>query len=45
MDKLEKISNPTEGMVAEIHGNLTTGKVGDKHVFFDYNGDYWEMCQ
>ena len=45
MEKLEKISNPTEGMVADIHGNLTTGKVGDKHVFFDYNGDYWEMCQ
>lgn len=45
MKKVEKISNPTKGMVADIHGNLTTGKVGDKHVFFDYNGDYWEVCQ
>lgn len=45
MRKVEKTSNPTKGMVADIHGNLTTGKVGDKHVFFDYNGDYWEVCQ
>lgn len=45
MKKLEKISNPTKGMVADIHADLTTGSPYDKDVFFYYNGGYWEFCK
>ncbi|WP_373163287.1 S-layer homology domain-containing protein [Agathobaculum sp. Marseille-P7918] len=44
MRKLEKVSNPTNGMVADIHGNLTTGSPSDKDVFFVYDG-YWQTCK
>lgn len=33
LEKVEKIANPTEGMVADLHGNLTTGNCTDKDVF------------
>lgn len=45
MEKVEKISNPTEGMVADIHGNLTTGSPSDKDVFFAYTGTYWAFTK
>ena len=45
MEKVEKTPNPTKGMVADIHGNLTTGSPYDKDVFFYYNGGYWEFCK
>lgn len=45
MRKVEKTANPTKGMVADIHGNLTTGTPYDKDVFFYYNGGYWEFCK
>ena len=45
MEKVEKISNPTEGMVADIHGNLTTGSPSDKDVFFAYTGNYWAFTK
>lgn len=44
MRKVEKIANPTNGMVADIHGNLTTGSPSDKDVFFVYDG-YWQTCK
>lgn len=45
MEKVEKISNPTNGMVADIHGNLTTGSPSDKDVFFAYTGNYWAFTK
>ena len=43
--KVEKIANPTEGMVADIHGNLTTGKYTDKDVFFAYLDGFWQIVK
>lgn len=45
MRKLEKVSNPTNGMVADIHGNLTTGKYTDKDVFFAYLDGFWQVVK
>ena len=45
MRKVEKIANPTEGMVADIHGNLTTGKYTDKDVFFAYLDGFWQIVK
>lgn len=45
MRKVEKISNPTEGMVADIEGNLTTGNYTDKNVFFAYLDGFWNVTQ
>lgn len=45
MRKVEKIANPTEGMVADIHGNLTTGKYTDKDVFFAYVDGFWQFVK
>ena len=45
MEKVQKVSNPTEGMVADIHGNLTTGKYTDKDVFFTYLDGFWQTCK
>lgn len=45
MEKVEKISNPTEGMVADIHGNLTTGVWSDNNVFFEYHDGYWQFVK
>ena len=45
MRKVEKVSNPTEGMVADIHGNLTTGKYTDKDVFFAYVDGFWQFVK
>lgn len=40
--KVEQIANPTEGMVADIFGNVTTGTFNTKDVFFVYTGSYWQ---
>lgn len=38
-----EISNPTEGMVADIHGNITTGSITDNNVFFWYSRGVWQF--
>lgn len=45
MKKLEKISNPTEGMVADIHADLTTGVWSDNNVFFEYHNGRWQFVK
>ncbi|MCI7125207.1 MAG: S-layer homology domain-containing protein [Agathobaculum sp.] len=45
MEKLEKISNPTEGMVADIHADLTTGVWSDDNVFFEYHNGRWQFVK
>ena len=45
MRKVEKIANPTEGMVADIHGNLTTGVWSDNNVFFEYHNGMWQLTK
>lgn len=45
MKKLEKISNPTEGMVADIHADLTTGVWSDDNVFFEYHNGRWQFVK
>lgn len=44
MEKVETTSNPTAGMVADIHGNLMEGDFHDPEAFFVYNGSYWQWC-
>lgn len=45
MEKVEKTANPTEGMVADIHGNLTTGVWSDDNVFFEYHNGMWQWVK
>lgn len=45
MRKVEKTANPTEGMVADIHGNLTTGVWSDDNVFFEYHNGMWQWVK
>lgn len=45
MNKVQKIANPTEGMVADIEGNLTTGHYTDKNVFYAYLDGCWQPTQ
>lgn len=45
MEKVEKTANPTEGMVADIHGNLTTGVWSDNNVFFEYHNGMWQWVK
>lgn len=45
MEELEKISNPTEGMVADIHADLTTGVWSDDNVFFEYHNGRWQFVK
>lgn len=45
MKKLEKVSNPTEGMVADIHADLTTGVWSDNNVFFEYHNGRWQFVK
>lgn len=45
MRKVERISNPTEGMVADIEGNLTTGNPTDNNIFFYYGNGYWQLTK
>ena len=45
MEKVEKISNPTEGMVADIHADLTTGVWSDNNVFFEYHNGRWQFVK
>ena len=43
MRKLQaEMPNPAEGTVADIHGNITTGKKGDDNVFFAYDHGCWQ---
>ena len=45
MRKLQaEMPNAAEGTVADIHGNITTGKRGDDNVFFAYDSTFgcWE---
>ena len=39
---MENYPNPADGTVADIHGNITTGKKGDDNVFFAYDHGYWQ---
>ena len=39
---LANYPNPADGTVADIHGNITTGKKGDDNVFFAYDHGCWQ---
>ena len=44
-NNLDKIQNPTEGMVADIRGKVTTGSSTDKDVFYVFGDGFWQPCK
>lgn len=44
-NNLDKIQNPTEGMVADIRGKVTTGSSTDKDVFYVFGDGFWQPTQ
>lgn len=44
-NNIDKIQNPTEGMVADIRGNVTTGSSTDKDVFYVFRDGFWQPTQ